>query len=53
MLQKKFSRQSLAFGLIVIASALIYNAAEAGTIYAIWILLSLIILAAFITLMNK
>ncbi|MBC8336947.1 MAG: hypothetical protein ISR59_10630 [Anaerolineales bacterium] len=53
MLQKKFSRQSLAFGLIVIASALLYNAAEWGNTFAIWILLSLIVLAAFITLMNK
>jgi len=53
MLKKKFSRHSLAFGLIVIASALAYNAALWGNMVGIWICLSLIVLAAIITLKNE
>lgn len=50
MLQSKLSRHSLAFGLIVIASALLYPAAQGDKTSLIWLLLTLIVFAAFITL---
>jgi len=53
MLQSKLSRHSLSFGMIVIASALLYPAAQNGITAAIWLLTSLIVLAAILTLVTR
>ncbi len=50
MLRTKLSRHSLAFGMIVIASLLLYPAAEGEQTLLIYFLLALIFLAALIAL---
>ncbi|MBT3190692.1 MAG: hypothetical protein HN736_14730 [Anaerolineae bacterium] len=53
MLQSKLSRHTLAFGIIVIASLLLYPVAEGGKTPLIYLLLILIVFAAFITLKKE
>jgi hypothetical protein len=51
MFKSKFARQTLAFVLMVLASALFYPAAQYGWNPAIWILLALIAAANLLTLL--
>jgi hypothetical protein len=53
MLTNKFYRHTFAFLTIALASIFLYSAAQAGLVVATWVLLGLVILAAFLTLMTK
>ncbi|NOY98673.1 MAG: hypothetical protein GXP40_05650 [Chloroflexi bacterium] len=53
MVKKKFTRHTLAFGLTVLASALLYPAAQAGWTPVVWLLLSLVAAAALLALATK
>ncbi len=51
MFKDKFTRQTLSFVLMALASALFYPAAQNGWNPAIWILLALIVAANLLTLL--
>ncbi len=51
MFKDKFTRQTLAFALIALSSALFYPAAQNGWNYLTWILLALIAAASLLTLL--
>jgi hypothetical protein len=53
MLKNKFNRYTNAFLTIALASIFLYLAAQAESNPFTWILLGLIVLAAFFTLMTK
>jgi hypothetical protein len=50
MLKDRFLRHLLAFGLLALASALLYPAAQAGLRFEVWGLLAVIVLANLLTL---
>jgi hypothetical protein len=53
MLKNKFSRHTAAFLTVALASIFLYPLAQAGLATFIWLLLSLVILAAILTLTTK
>ena len=53
MLKSEFNRQTIAFLTIALASILLYPAAQASLKVITWLLLGLVMLAAFLTLMTK
>lgn len=53
MLKNKFNRQTIAFLTIALASIFLYPVAQASLTAITWLLLGLIVLAAFLTLITK
>jgi hypothetical protein len=53
MLNNKFNRHLTAFVAFALSSIFLYPLAEAGLVTFTWILLSLTVLAALLTLMTK
>lgn len=53
MLKNKFSRHTIAFLTVALASILLYPLAQAGTVLFTWLFLGLVLLAAMLTLTSK